>query len=304
MSNLFLGVRGQDKAVSVLSAQLKSDNLSHAYLFLGKEGSGKEYLARVFSRYILCGSKTEDDCNSCNKFKKNVHPDFIFIDGVDGIKIENIRKSIERINLSPNLSAKKVLLITNVENMSIEAANALLKTLEEPPVDSVIVLSAITEKSLPETIVSRSQSIKLNTLSKNDIKEILANDFNSEDLDIIIELAGNSINKAKEMVGNKDTLKLNKELFEDAERIHSSQSIIEKFKIIEKYDKNKKIKGFFDVYARYIFGEIFEKTQLGEGAKGELETGKEILKVYSNLNYNVSLRISLEKIILKEQLSG
>lgn len=303
MDKLFFGVRGQSRAVSILSTQLKSGKLSHAYLFLGKEGSGKEFIAREFSKYILCGANKIDNCLNCVKFAKDIHPDFMHIDGQSVIKIEDIRKSIERINLSPNLSRKKVLLITGVENMGIEAANALLKTIEEPPTDSVIILTAITEKSLPETIVSRSQRIKLNVLKKDDVQLIISEKFGENNLEKIIELSGGSINKAMEMAENSDSLNYNQTLSDDVNILFQSKSIIEKFKIIEKYDKEKNMKLLLDEYSKVLFRKVAVIISNNDDASRYVDIGKETLKIYSNLDYNVSLRISLEKIILKEHVN-
>jgi DNA polymerase III subunit delta' len=306
MPKLFNDVLGQKSAVSILSAQLTSGNLSHGYLFLGNEGTGKGFLALEFARYLLCEKHTEDECDNCQRFLSGNHPDFIFIDGTDGIKIDAIREAIERINLSPNMSKYKVLMLSKAENMGMEAANALLKTLEEPPSDSIIIMTAISEKSLPETIISRAQKIKLNTLTDEDIKKILSKMFEDEEIEKVISLAEGSVGEARKLIENPDFRDAKVELFNDVDVILKSPSIIEKFKVIERHDKAKNLRNFFDLFA----GKVFEtlRSDIADGSSShdyQIPKGKllllsqKILKIYGNLDYNISLRLSMEELSLE-----
>lgn len=312
---LFADVKGQKRAVNLLMSHLKNDNLSHSYLFIGKEGTGKEFIAKEFAGYILCDNAKGDDCDSCIKYEKGIHPDFFYIDGAGGIKINQIREVIERINLTPSLSKRKVLLITKAENIGIEAANALLKTLEEPPADSVIVITTKSEKRLPETIISRSQLIKLNVISEEDIKEALKSEFSKKDVDEVISIAEGSIGKAKKLLSDKKHLKEKKEIITDIEILFKSKSVIEKFNVLNKYDKKKNLKVFFDIYSRVIFNSIYSEILEKEVGLSSLVPesvslprkkviGNKILKIYRNLDYNVSLRIAMEEIILEDELNA
>lgn len=312
---LFTDVKGQKRAVNLLMSHLKNDKLSHSYLFIGKEGTGKEFIAKEFTGYILCDNAKEDDCDSCIRYKKGIHPDFFYIDGTDGIKINQIREVIERINLTPSLSKKKVLLITKAENIGIEAANALLKTLEEPPADSVIIITTKSEKRLPETVISRSQLIKLNVIAEEDIREVLKSEFAAKDVDEVISIAEGSIGEAKKLLSDKKHLKQKKEIIADIKILFKTQSIIEKFNVLNKYDKKKNLKILFDIYARTIFNSIYAEILEKEvGFSGLVPgnvslfrkkvIGKKILKIYRNLDYNVSLRIAMEEIILEDELNA
>jgi DNA polymerase-3 subunit delta' len=309
MGKLFSNIKGQDNAVRILASQLSGDNLSHAYIFLGSEGTGKEYLAREFAKLILCQNTKGDDCDSCVRMDNRSHPDYIVVDGRAGIKIDSVREAIERINLSPNLSRKKVLLFTKAENFGIEAINALLKTFEEPPSDSIIILTAISEKSLPQTILSRGQKIKLNTLSSSDIKSILNKEFSDEEIDKVLEYAGGSIGEAKKLLLSADRLNEKRDLFNDTSKLIGPGSVIEKFKILESYDKNKIIKELFDVFSQQIFLAI--NVKMGgtrEPLSGAVEPkldlsnlvsiGHKVLKIYDNLEYNINLRLAFEEIVL------
>jgi DNA polymerase-3 subunit delta' len=309
MGTLFTNIKGQDNAVRVLTAQLENEKLSHAYIFLGSEGTGKEYLAREFAKLILCENRKGDTCDSCKRMDNGSHPDYIVVDGREGIKIDSVREAIERINLSPNLSKKKVLLFTKAENFGIEAVNALLKTFEEPPGDSIIILTAISEKSLPQTIVSRGQKIKLNTLSPKDIKSILEKEFTSEEIDRVITYAGGSIGEAKKLLLSSEKMADKKNLFEDVHKIIGQGTVIEKFKVLEAYEKNKSLKDLFEVFSQNIFSMISREMSIKTLENNELladnlelsnlvSIGHKVLKIYDNLQYNINLRLAFEEMIL------
>lgn len=316
MGKIFSDIIGQDTAVKILSAQFRNGTISHAYIFLGENGTGKEYFAREFAKYILCENHTDDECDSCKNFSHGVHPDFIFIDGTDGIKIEQIREAVERVSLSPNLAKRKVLLLKKAENLGIEAANALLKTFEEPPLDSVIILTAVSEKSLPETINSRGQKIKLRSISQQEAKKILIKDFGEEEVDRVVAITEGNLAEAKKFLLNPGEMEDQQEIFSDIEILLNAKSVIEKFKVIEKYDKSKELSllDFFNKFSSIIF-RILSSLLLGK----ENTTGVSIsddydirkltaialktLKISDNLEYNINLKISLEEIILENTIS-
>ena len=306
MSKLFSDIYGQKNATAILSAQLTSETLSHGYTIFGNEGTGRGYLAFEFARYILCEKHAEDACSSCQRFIHGNHPDFIFLDGTEGIKIDQVKEAIERVNLSPNISSYKVFLLSRAENMGIEAANALLKTLEEPPSDTIIILTAISEKSLPETIVSRTQKIKLNPLSQTDIEKILETDFSKEEIRAVIAYARGSVGEAKKLIEDPNYKEEKIKIFNDVNTLLTSKSVAEKFKIIERYEKAKDIKNFFDIFSGVVFNllgsellEISDEKDQKIDRFRILALSHKILKIYADLDYNVSLRLAMEGMVLK-----
>jgi DNA polymerase-3 subunit delta' len=314
MGKIFADIFGQKNATRILSAQLESGNISHAYLFLGNEGTGKEYLATEFARYLLCENHADDSCENCTQFYVGAHPDFIYVDGHAGIKIDTVREVIERINLSPNLSKRKVLFFSRAENLGIEAANALLKTLEEPPADAILLLTAISEKSLPETISSRVQKIKLNPLSPADIKKILLQEFSPEQIEAVTSFAEGSVGKAKRLLENPAEFENKKQLYADATKLFRSKSLVERFMMLEKYDKAKELKSLFDTFGILAF-EALEQILAGGSTAGQdflpVDIGAEklvaisqkVLKIYADLDYNVNLKIAFENLLLEQLLN-
>lgn len=153
---------GNEAVHRLLKTILMQGKTSHACLFTGPEGVGKATTAQVFAKALLCASPEDgmpcDHCNSCRKFDSDNHPDFHRIDGEKGtIKIEQIRELQKNIYLKAYESENRVYLIDRADNLTIEAANSLLKILEEPPARSYFILTSHRPFALLPTIISRCQ---------------------------------------------------------------------------------------------------------------------------------------------------
>lgn len=145
----------------ILTAHLKQDRLSHAYLFTGDKGSAKEEVARSFASALLCPSGNgfeHCECSSCLKAKEDSHPD-LHIVGADlkakSIKIEEVRNQIHLASLKPFEAKWKVFLVPAADRLTMDASNAFLKTLEEPPAHSIFILMTENRSNMIETIQSR-----------------------------------------------------------------------------------------------------------------------------------------------------
>lgn len=201
----FASLKGQDSAVSFLRASLRHDRLSHAYIFFGPNGVGKRSAALNFAKILNCASPVAsepcENCNSCKKINALVHPDLFILkpeEEGDSIKIDDIRKLIKNIYLKPFEAKKKIYIIDGAESMKHEAANALLKTLEEPPADSILILITENLKSLFHTIVSRAQTVRFFPLKLKEMEEILKNEYSLDSLKahILSHLSGGRLGEA------------------------------------------------------------------------------------------------------------
>lgn len=177
----FKDILGQERAKRILTNSLSRGTVSHAYLFSGPEGVGKRLTAFTFAKALNCLSGTGDSCDmclSCKKIDGLNHPDIAMIAPEDdSITIEAIRGLQGRLSFKPYEGKKKVAIISGVEDMTDEAVNAFLKTLEEPPGETVIILITSNLHSLLPTVISRCQVIKFNTLAAGHIKEILIKNY-------------------------------------------------------------------------------------------------------------------------------
>ncbi|MCL1980181.1 MAG: DNA polymerase III subunit delta' [Proteobacteria bacterium] len=160
----FSPILGQPKALTLLSRALASGRLAHAYLFAGPDGVGKTTVALDMAAMLLCRGPEKGrpcgHCPGCLKYRSGNHPDFMRIrpDGA-AIKIDQVRELKKALNFSPFESGTRVVLLEEVQTMRREAGNSLLKVLEEPPPDNLLILTGTDTGTILATIVSRCQVI-------------------------------------------------------------------------------------------------------------------------------------------------
>lgn len=169
-------VIGQDKAVQLLLNTLKTGRIPSALLFAGEPGIGKRYTAINFAKAINCLSQESDscdDCPSCKKIDSGVHPDILLLGPERGeIRVEEIRSIEEALSFKPFEGKRKVVIIDEAEKMNQSASNAFLKTMEEPPSDSIIIMISSSPDSLPPTIRSRCCRIDFRPIPERDVERI------------------------------------------------------------------------------------------------------------------------------------
>ena len=157
----FTQIIGHERQKEVLFRAISNDRLAHAYLFAGPEGVGKRLTALALVRTLFCKElRGCGECPPCRKVDHHNHPDLHILepDGAS-IKIEQVRNIQRDLNLRPHEAARKVCLIEAAESMTVGAANALLKTLEEPRGDTLLILLSSQPQRLLETIRSRCQPL-------------------------------------------------------------------------------------------------------------------------------------------------
>ncbi len=172
----FDNIVGQKRAIALLKHLLTTNRIPHAFLIEGPRGIGKEKIALQIAMGICCASKESRPCGSCPsclKAEHGNHSEIKLIDVEGSIKIESIRELQKEIQLKPYEGSKKVFIINNAEAMTIQAQNALLKTLEEPPAYATIILLTNNASSLLPTIISRCQLLKLVPARQEEVVEYL-----------------------------------------------------------------------------------------------------------------------------------
>lgn len=176
----FAQVAGHQPAVRILQRALKERRSGMSYLFFGPSGLGKSFVAKQFAKALSCqeqGVDACDICSACRRIEKLEYPDLCWLDfeeGSDAIKIEQVRSLQNAINLRPFEGRVKVFVINNCQDMTQDAMHCLLKVIEEPPMDSVIILITANAGALAPTVVSRCQKIRFENLSRKQAKEILS----------------------------------------------------------------------------------------------------------------------------------
>ena len=201
----FSEIIGQARPVTILQSSLRSGDISHAYLFYGPEGIGKQMTALNFAKALNCLSLDDDPCGEClhcRKFDNGNFPDFLMVAPKDGsIKIETIRELQKKVNFRPYEGKFKVVLIDGAEEMTLGAANSFLKTLEEPPGATVFILVCHNFNLMIPTIISRCQKIQFNLIPVEAIKNILVNKNQTapKDAHLMATYSRGSLGKALEM---------------------------------------------------------------------------------------------------------
>lgn len=159
----FSEIIGQEHVVKTLSNAISNETVSHAYLFSGPKGTGKTTIARLLAKAVNCENRKKGEfepcnkCSSCNEIVKGQAMDLIEIDAASHRGIDDIRELKEGIRFSPTKSKYKVFIIDESHQLTKEAANALLKTLEEPPAHAIFVLATTEIHKMISTIISRCQ---------------------------------------------------------------------------------------------------------------------------------------------------
>jgi len=176
----FKDILGHDKAIEFLLRSIENKMTSHAYIFTGPEGIGKKLVALNFAKSLNCleapKARPCDGCISCRKIDSSNHPDvFIVEPAKEGSRlgIDKVRELIKNVSLKPYEGRTKVYIIEGAGTLTSEASNAFLKTLEEPPSDSVIIFITDNAEGLLPTISSRCQTLKFFSLGADDVCGIL-----------------------------------------------------------------------------------------------------------------------------------
>ena len=217
----FSEIIGQEKAVTMLQGILRRNRLAGSYLFCGESGIGKKTAAINFAKAVNCldlGNKQNSSqdsflpithhpspitvydacevCESCLKINAGTHPDILIIAPEDRIirvgekgEANTIRFIEESLSFRPFEGKKKVIIVDDADLMNQQAANAFLKTLEEPPPDSLIILVSARPARLPATIRSRCSRVPFDPLSHAACRDILAEKMSAEDAEQIARLS-------------------------------------------------------------------------------------------------------------------
>lgn len=211
---------GHDWAIELLRHALETGHVAHAYLLAGPEHVGKTHLAKELAAALNCTAEMPPcgRCHICDRIERQVYPDLIVVEP-DGnkIKIDQVRQLQRELTLSPYEARWRVAIITEFQAATTEAANALLKTLEEPPPHVVIVLTATEVGLLLPTVVSRCQVLSLRAVPSQHIESALMKrlDVPLEQARLLARLSAGRVGWAIRAVRDPSLLAERKRCFED-----------------------------------------------------------------------------------------
>ena len=176
MADVFDGVLGQPRVREFFRATIASGRVSHAYLLTGPAGSNKTSAAYAFAQAILCEKNGCGECDDCARVLRRRHPDVHYYapEGAQGYLVEQIREIVSDVSLAPIRAKSKVYILDRVDLLGTQAANAFLKTLEEPVPGVVFVLLGRTREGVLPTIVSRCQVVPFRHIPAREAAGILS----------------------------------------------------------------------------------------------------------------------------------
>ena len=236
-----IDIVGHKKITSFLKSSIKKNNLSHAYLFYGPSHIGKTTVAQNFINHLFCiNNNACGTCLSCKQVIKYVHPDLCWISKsldvntkkIETIGINTVRKIKLILDLKPFSSDYKVAVIEHADNLTISAANSLLKILEEAPKKTIIILICNSLHRVPPTVLSRCQILRFSLPKQEQIKDFLQTKF---------YLKPEVIKQILQLCMNKPGLAVN--FAKDSQKLKKQQAITDKFiDFLLKYDFEHRLK--------------------------------------------------------------
>jgi DNA polymerase-3 subunit delta' len=211
--NHFMDIVGHQDIIEYIGKAVTHHQVSHAYILNGEKGSGKKMLAKLFAMSLQCIEPKENGepcgtCKSCHQAMHRNHPDIIYVEHekANSIGIEEIRQQINQdIAVKPYASNYKVYIVDEADKMTVQAQNALLKTMEEPPEYAVLLLLTENAESLLPTIRSRCVMLKLRHIKDQLVKKYLIENlsYDEEKADICVAFAQGNIGKAVRLASSE-----------------------------------------------------------------------------------------------------
>jgi DNA polymerase-3 subunit delta' len=319
----FSQVAGQEEIKASLIKSINNNQVSHCYIFEGPKGMGKFNLSLIFAQSLLCLNFLKEPCNRCNsciKVNSFNHPDLHVVNEDEkSIKREDIDELINSIYKKPYEAKRKVYIIKDAHSMTVQAANTFLKTLEEPPSDTVMILLTTNSNLLIPTIVSRCQEVKFRNISKETIREYLK-EYNMalEDVDLAVNYSNGNLNKAINIInGNDNILNKREEIIKIFDKIINQDSEII-YELENYFDEQKdNIDLVIEIMIIWIRDIMFVCNSMenlvinkdyinllykhGKNMKMDSDIVEFMQNVSDNIKSNVSYKLAIDNMLLKIQ---
>ncbi len=298
---------GHEKKLRELERDLDQGNVSHAYLFAGPAQIGKFSIARIFAQILQCENNFCGNCQICKQIGKGYHLDTVeMADNGESIKIEEMRQKLGHLYLSTQ-SRHKILLIQNIERMTLETANAMLKTLEDPPAQVQFLLTTSNLRELPATILSRVRLIRFSAFSTQEFNAFLQHfspQAGADDLQTVETLALGKPGKAVELLQNAELLGYYKNMYHQLRSFLEKKDLAAQFLYVAEIVKEEgMVKDFLEVFLAAVRYNVLQQRLDGSAGGGQqialkIRLIKKIQETREMLKRNVNARLALENLML------
>ena len=321
----FNAVAGHERIIKSLRESIKNDMTSHAYIFCGNKGSGRNLTAGAFAKTANCLSPINGNacgkCPSCIQFESGNNPDVFYVKATKtiSISVDDIREQIvNEVKIKPYSYKRKIFIIDKADTMTSQAQNALLKTLEEPPKYVLIILIAENTENFLPTVLSRCVMMKFSPISVNLIKNYLINNcaMNEDDAAFYAEYSIGSIGEALRLSGDENFYQMRNDIISCLDRLDTMDFVSAMFmaKEMEKYKAYSELFDIMymfyrDVFCMRLFKDdryVIQKDKIGLIEKKAKNLNEQtiakrldfIMDIKKNIRQNTAFRLSMEVLFM------
>ncbi len=242
----FNDIVGQEQIKEHLGNAIRMNKVSHAYIINGERNAGKEFIAKTFAMALQCENRQDiepcGECHSCRQALGGNHPDIIFVthEKPGSIGVDDIRSQINGdVAIKPYSGPKKIYIVNEGEKMTVQAQNALLKTLEEPPQYAVILILTTNVDTFLPTILSRCVTLNMKPVKDSQIRKYLMGNMEIPDYkaDICVAFARGNLGKARLLAKSEEFDKVKEEAITLLKYINEMElsEVVEAIKKINEY---------------------------------------------------------------------
>lgn len=308
----FESIVGNKNIIKNLQISILNNKVTHAYILDGQAGIGKKLIANTFAKTLQCEKSEEKPCqvcHSCKSYENNNHPDVFFVksQNAKSIGVDDIREKVNtKVEIRPYKHKYSVFIIEDADTMTVQAQNALLKTIEEPPSYAVFILLSTNYNSFLETILSRCVLLKVKPLLLEEVTKYLIENENlsKEKADFFSVFAEGNIGRAKMICNDTGFIEMRNEIISILVSL-SKKNLVDIFLIVKEITKYKdNIQDVLDIlYLWYrdvlVLKEtldlkfVIQKENIGDIQKEVLEYSSESL--YNKLSAIWNAKISIKQ---------
>lgn len=312
-------VIGHQKQVQYLQKCIQNGKINHAYLFYGPPHLGKKRVTESFMFSLFCSAQSTEKpcgkCKGCEQIRKNIHPDVFWLEpepDKQHISVKQVRSLIGKLSKKALHQGYKVAIIKQAATMTDAAANALLKTLEEPAAKTVLILLSESLEQLPATIISRCQNLRFLPVPQDIINEYLVQqEITREQALIITRLANGRPGRANYYLEHKKAIQQEQEKYKlFTELFIQPGALNKKIKQVEKLAKDKNLSTFFDLGITLLRDHLLKQHNLNNYLTHPIEKEitdinqikqllKNIVEAKTLLQQKVQAKLILENLIIK-----
>ena len=295
---MFKNIVGNEQIIRSMKNAIKNNMVSHAYILSGAEGSGKEMLANAFAKTLLCdrhGDDACDECVSCKTFDGGNNPDVIYVrpQKTKSLSVDDVRDKISAdVTIKPYNHEFKIYIIPKADTLTVQAQNALLKTLEEPPAYVVFMLLAENTNAFLETIMSRCVLFKIRPLPIEAVKNYLTvkNICDAEKAAVVAEYSQGSIGAAVNIANSEEFGELRKNVA-DLLRDISRLSYFDVMNAAAVLEKNKDLTDITDMIYMWYRDVLLYKTTGNADNIVEKDLLADIKREAERISYHAAYKI-------------